>query len=270
VDVLRRSGAPVSERVWRALDEAVVQAARHVMSARRVATFDGPRGFDYLAVPLGTVSVSNGPEGPARVGVPNLVPLAEIRAQFSLAWSAVDAFERGGPALDAGPAEHAAREVAVAEDRLVLLGSPLGTGFLGGKGALRRPTGDWRRAETIVADLIGGVEALDVAGVPGPYEALLAPAPYYALFQGAPDGGYPPHRRLRGILSGIHRSPALADGGGGAVFSTRGGDFVLTVGGDLATGYRSHDSDALHLFCVETVAAQTLTPEAVCLLGAGG
>ena len=52
----------------------------------------------------------------------------------------------------------------------------------------------------------------------------------------------------------------------GAVFSTRGGDFILSVGGDLATGYRMHDRDAVHLVCLETVAPQTVSPEAVCLL----
>jgi len=46
----------------------------------------------------------------------------------------------------------------------------------------------------------------------------------------------------------------------------RGGDFILTVGGDLAVGYRSHDRDALHLFCVETLAPQTRA-HAVCVLG---
>jgi uncharacterized linocin/CFP29 family protein len=52
----------------------------------------------------------------------------------------------------------------------------------------------------------------------------------------------------------------------GAVFSTRGDDFVITVGGDLATGYRLHDRDAVHLFCGETIAPQMVTPEAVCRL----
>jgi uncharacterized linocin/CFP29 family protein len=61
----------------------------------------------------------------------------------------------------------------------------------------------------------------------------------------------------------VHRSGVLT---GGAVFSLRGGDFVITVGGDLTVGYRWHDVEALHLFCLETVAAQLLTPEAVCLL----
>jgi uncharacterized linocin/CFP29 family protein len=46
----------------------------------------------------------------------------------------------------------------------------------------------------------------------------------------------------------------------------RGGDFILTVGGDLAVGYRSHDRDSLQLFCTETLAPQTLEAEAVCVL----
>jgi hypothetical protein len=35
-----------------------------------------------------------------------------------------------------------------------------------------------------------------------------------------------------------------------------------------SVGYRMHDRQAIHLFCVETVAAQTVTPQAVCLLQA--
>jgi uncharacterized linocin/CFP29 family protein len=50
------------------------------------------------------------------------------------------------------------------------------------------------------------------------------------------------------------------------LFSTRGGDFVITVGGDFSIGYRWHDENAVHLFCVETIAAQILTPHALCLI----
>ena len=52
----------------------------------------------------------------------------------------------------------------------------------------------------------------------------------------------------------------------GAVFSARGGDFLISVGGDLSVGYRWHDLDALHLFCVESVSGRLLTADAVCLL----
>jgi uncharacterized linocin/CFP29 family protein len=53
---------------------------------------------------------------------------------------------------------------------------------------------------------------------------------------------------------------------GAVLFSTRGGDFVITVGGDFSVGYRWHDEEAVHLFCVETVAAQLWTPRALCLI----
>ena len=43
----------------------------------------------------------------------------------------------------------------------------------------------------------------------------------------------------------------------------------MIVGGDLSVGYRWHDEKAVHLFCAESVAAQVLTPEAVCVLDDG-
>jgi len=75
-------------------------------------------------------------------------------------------------------------------------------------------------------------------------------------------------RHTKSIVAEVHRSLVMQDGG--ALFSTRGSDFILTVGGDLAVGYRSHDRDALHLSCVESLAPQTLGPDAVCLLEGNG
>jgi uncharacterized linocin/CFP29 family protein len=266
MDVLRRETARLPDRVWKALDEAVAQAARHVLAARRVATFDGPRGWDYFAAPLGTMAACRTTEGKASVCVPDVVLLAEIRAELTLPWIAVEAFERGGPQLDTGPAEAAAHEVALAEDRLALFGDPVGTGFLASKSSPRLAVGDWGQPERILADLLRAVETLDNHGIPGPYEALLAPSRYYAYLRASADGGYPTARHLREAIAAVHRCAVMTDGG--ALFATRGGDFVLTVGGDLSVGYRSHDREALHLFCVETAAPQTIEPRAVCVLEA--
>jgi uncharacterized linocin/CFP29 family protein len=93
---------------------------------------------------------------------------------------------------------------------------------------------------------------------------VLSSPRYYTYLQATTDAGYPASRTVQKILAAVHRSPVMRDGG--ALFSTRGGDFVITVGGDLATGYRWHDRESIHLFCAETLAAQTMTPEAVCLL----
>jgi uncharacterized linocin/CFP29 family protein len=67
MDYLQRSAAPLSEQVWKALDHAVVQAARHVLAARRVAILDGPKGWDHVAVRLGTLTPCASKEGLAVV-----------------------------------------------------------------------------------------------------------------------------------------------------------------------------------------------------------
>jgi uncharacterized linocin/CFP29 family protein len=65
------------------------------------------------------------------------------------------------------------------------------------------------------------------------------------------------------VVEKIHSSPVID---GAVLFSTRTGDFVMTVGGDFSVGYRWHDENAVHLFCIETVSAQLLNPEALCLI----
>jgi uncharacterized linocin/CFP29 family protein len=265
MDYLRRGSAPLSERVWTALDEAAAQAARHVLTGRRVATFDGPKGWEHTAARLGTMTPCATQEGKATVCMPEVVLLPEVRAEFTLPWSLVEVFERGAPTLDTEAAETAAREVALAEDRLVLYGDPVGTGFLTSRKSPRLQIGDWARAHQLIADIVQAVEILDSHAIPGPYEVVLSTARYYQYLQATTDAGYPVSRSLEKVVTAVHRSPVLRDGG--AVFSMRGGDFVITVGGDLAAGYRWHDRESIHLFCAETLAAQTVTPEAVCILG---
>ena len=265
MDTLRRDAAPLSERMWKEIDEAVGQAARHVLTARRVSTFDGPHGWDQLvASRLGTMTSCPTREGKATVCRPEVVLLAEVRAEFSLPWNAIEVFERGAPHLDTKHAEDAAREVALAEDRLAFYGEPMGSGFLTSPESPRVKTGQWTEPGRMISDVLKAIEILDTSGVGGPYELVLSPARYFEYLQAEGDHGYPAARQLREVLGAVHRSLVVHNAG--AVFSVRGGDFILTMGGDLSVGYRLHDREAVHLFCVETLGTQVVTPEAVCLL----
>jgi uncharacterized linocin/CFP29 family protein len=258
------SRGPLSDAVWSALTEAMVASARHVLAARRVATFDGPRGWEHVASRLGVITRCETTEGRATVCLPEVALLAEIKADFELAWAAVQAFEAGAPALDTAAVEAAAREVALAEDRIALYGRPVGHGFLTSPESGRVRAGDWAKPGQAIQDLLRAVEWLDRAGIAGPYEAVLSSAAYYAYLQATTPGGDPARAQLKGVLAAAHRSEVIR--GHGAVFSTRGGDFLLTVGGDLALGYAYHDRDAVHLYCAETVTPRLVTPAAVCLL----
>jgi uncharacterized linocin/CFP29 family protein len=198
------------------------------------------------------------------VCLPDVALLAEIRADFRLPWEAVRAFEQGAPGLDTTEVENAAREVALAEDRIAFYGEPVGHGFLTSPDSPRVQRGDWARPGQAVRDLLRAIEALDRGNAAGPYEAVLPVAAYYTYLQAVAEGGEPAREVLRGVLARAHRSEVIR--GGGAVFSARGGDFILTVGGDLTLGYAFHDRGAVHLFCAETVTPRLVTPAAVCLL----
>ena len=212
-DYLRRHTAPISDRVWAALDEAVAQAARHVLAARRIATFDGPHGWDHVAARTGAMTPCGAPEGRAVVCVPEVVLLCEIRVDFSLPWSSIEVYERGAPVLDTATAEAAAREAALAEDRLAFYGDPVGGGFLTGKESPRVKAQDWSRGSEMLVDLLRAVEALDERGVPGPYEAVLPTARYYAYLRAVDDSGYPTARQLKDVFAAVHRSPVVSGAG---------------------------------------------------------
>src|SRR5262245_49764336 len=113
-----------------------------------------------------------------------------------LPWASIENFERGAPVLDTGSAETAARELALAEDRVVFYGDPAGSGFLTNRKSPRITTHDWSRPGQVLADLVKAVETLDAVGIPGPYETVLPPPRYYAYLQSGDDSAYPPARQL--------------------------------------------------------------------------
>lgn len=265
MDWLKRKAAPISERIWKEIDEAVVRIACHTLAARRVADFDGPRGWNFVGVRQGTFRPLPALEtSSAQLALPDVTLLTEIHADFSVDWSAIDVFERGGPTLDTGSAEEAARAVALAEDHLAFYGREGAPGFFSSPASLRKTMGDWSVPGAAENDITAAVEALDEHGIEGPYDIVLDVEHYYAFFRSLAQGsGYPTSRLLKDVVRKVHRSLVLK---GGGVFSMRGQDFLVTVGGDLTVGYRSHNASSVHLFCAESISAHLLTPQAVVIL----
>lgn len=263
---LRRNAAPLSEKAWKEIDETAAAMFKQTVVARRIVDFDGPRGWNHVATQLGTFkpeTVST-QSGKVRFSLPDALLLTEIRSDFTLSWSDIDIFERVGPTLESKAIEESARETALAEDGLVFFGSSQSAGLLKHHDTPRIALSDWSVPGRVVTDILAAVEKLDALGIKGPYEVVLSPHHYYSYLRQTGEGGaYPAAKQLGIVIEKVHNSPVID---GAALFSTRGGDFLLTVGGDFTVGYRSHNDTAVHLFCVETVAAQLLTPEAVCLI----
>ncbi len=263
---LRRGAAPLSAKVWKAIDETAVAMAKQTLTARRIADLDGPRGWKHVATQLGTFRSVSVPQTAAsvRFSVPDVMLLTEIRCDFKLSWAAIDIFERVGPTLDPDPIEDAARNTALAEDRLIFYGASHRPGLLTSTDSPRIALSDWSIPGRAVTDLLTAVEKLDSLGIKGPYEAILSPHHYYAYLKTTGEGGnYPAAKQLNLVIEAVHSSPVVD---GAVLLSTRGGDFIITVGGDFTVGYRAHDETSVHLFCVETIAAQLQTPQALCLI----
>ena len=265
-DWLRRAAAPISEKVWQSVDETAVAMVKQTVVARRIADLDGPRGWGHVATQLGTFRPAAIPatDGSVRFSVPDVMLLTEIRSDFMLSWAAIDIFERVGPTLEPDNIEHAARAMALAEDQLIFFGGSHTPGLLTSSDTPRVALSDWSIPGRAVTDMLTAVEKLDEVGVKGPYEAVLSPQHYYSYLRTTGEGGsYPAAKQLNIVIEKVHSSPVVQ---GAVLFSTRGGDFLITLGGDFSIGYWWHDQNAVHLFCVETVAAQLLTPEALCLI----
>lgn len=74
------------------------------------------------------------------------------------------------------------------------------------------------------------------------------------------DHGYPIREHLNRLVDGdIIWAPAID---GAFVLTTRGGDFDLQLGTDVAIGYASHDTDTVRLYLQETLTFLCYTAEA--------
>jgi len=185
--------------------------------------------------------------------------LLELRVPFELTRQAIDDVERGANDSDWQPLKDAARKIAFAEDRAVFEGNAPG-GIVG----IRRGTSN--PAMTLPADVRDYPEAiaqalnqLRLAGVNGPYAALLGADAYTAASGGSEDG-YPVLRHLQRLLdSEIIWAPAIA---GAVVLTTRGGDFGLHLGQDISIGYLDYTDTVVRLYLQETFTFLLLTAEA--------
>ena len=259
-DMLRRNLAPLSAEAWQEVDETAVRVIKGQLSARALVDFSGPHGFELGAVNLGRLELGKASAGD---GVPwgtrQVLPLIELRLPVVLKQMELDNLSRGCKDSDLSPLEDAARKLAHFEESVVYNGFPAGqiNGILSGAShaGIKLPT-DPEQLPQAVAQAI---QAISAAGISGPYALVLGSHAYYPLMQ-AGRGGYPPRRIIRDMLEGpILWSPALD---GGVVLSTRGGDFQLTVGQDIAIGYASHDREKVELYLVESFTFRILQPAA--------
>jgi uncharacterized linocin/CFP29 family protein len=261
---LHRELAPISDSAWGEIEQEARRTLRTFLAARQVVDFSGPHGWDHSAENLGRIERVPGPVDGVEAGLRTVQPLIELRHAFSVPRTTLDDIDRGRPDPDLGVVVEAARRAALAEDQIVFRGFKEAH-VTGIAEATPHPPiqmgDDYAGYPQLVAR---AVSLLRESGIDGPYAAALGPRCWTGVVETTEYGGYPVLEHLRLILGGpVVWAPAVD---GAVVLSTRGDDFTLSCGQDMALGYVSHDGDAVQLFVEESIAFRVLTPEAAVAL----
>jgi uncharacterized linocin/CFP29 family protein len=262
MSILRRSFAPLTADQWTAVDNEARGVLERTMVARRFVDVDGPHGWEHSAYNLGRLGDPQG-KPPTLWRCRQVRTLVELRVPFALSTAELDDLARGAPEVDLDAVVHAARSVARFEEQAVYHG-------LSDAGIAGLFDASIHRSQNLPADpgavlqvVAGGVTTLTDAGVEGPFLLVLGEAPFQ-LIAGSHDA-YPVLRQLEELL-GVR--PALSTGlHGAALVSTRGGDFVLSLGVDASIGFERVDGDQVHLYLVQSFTFDVPGPEAVVTFG---
>jgi uncharacterized linocin/CFP29 family protein len=264
VNHLLRSLAPISEAGWALLDEEARDRLTPALAARKLVDFSGPHGWEHSATNLGrAVPLSSAPGDGVSGLQRRVLPLVELRAEFTVARGELRDADRGADDADLERLDQAAHRIAVAEGIAV---------FHGWKGAItgiaeaspHKPAALGKDPARYPGVVAGAVELLLQSGIAGPYGLALGPEAYRRVTATAEGGGYPLLDHVKKIVDGpIVWAPGVT---GAIVLSLRGGDFLFESGQDLSIGYDSHDGDVVRLYLEESFSFHVATAEAAVAL----
>jgi len=262
---LHRELAPISDAAWAQIEEEATRTLKRHLAGRRVVDVHGPDGVALSAVGTGHLVGLTAPGDGILARGREVKPLVELRVPFELDRQAIDDVERGAQDSDWQPVKDAAKQIAFAEDRAIF------EGYAAAIEGIRQGTSN--PAMTLPQDVRDYPEAiaqalsrLRLVGVNGPYAVVLSADAYTGVSETS-DHGYPILEHIRRLSDEIIWAPAIA---GAFVLTTRGGDFALHLGQDVAIGYLSHTDASVRLYLQETFTFLLLTREASVALAAPG
>ncbi|GGX97578.1 family 1 encapsulin nanocompartment shell protein [Streptomyces anandii] len=260
---LHRELAPITPGAWTQIEDEARRTFRRNVGGRRVVDVTGPGGPMLAAVGTGHLTPVEPPAPGVTSRLRQAQPLVELRVPFKVTRDAVDDVERGAQDSDWQPVKDAARAMAYAEDRAVFEGYAA-AGIDGLRGRTSNRTYELPEEPRDYPDTVSrALTTLRLAGVAGPYALLLGADAYTAVSETS-DHGYPVAAHLGRLLD---EPPIWAPALDGAfLLSTRGGDFELRLGEDIAIGYTAHDAQAIELYFRQTLTFLVHTDEAVVAL----
>jgi uncharacterized linocin/CFP29 family protein len=256
---LGREDAPIPPEIWKVLDSTMAEAAKSVLTGRRLLHLEGPYGLGLKAVPL--------PDGRAENGIvtSGFVPVSLIDKTFRLSKRDLASSEKNGMPVNSSAVATAAIETAMQEDSLIFHGTRGQPGLLSSKGASELKLSSWDAMGKAVEDVISAVTLLDKAGFHGPYSLALAPNRYNLLFRRYPQGGTELEYIEALVTEGVLKAPIMESGG---VLMASGRQYAaIVLGQDMSLGFIGPaGSENLEFSLSESIALLVREPKAICVL----
>ncbi len=261
---LYRELAPVSDGAWEQIEDEAKGRLVTYLAARKLVDLDGPHGWDHSATDLGRVGDVASPAEGVRAALRRVLPLVELRAEFSVSREELDDADRGAGDIELPELDEAVRQIARAENVSVFHGYPA-AGILGISECSSHPAIDIEEdMEQYPKVVARAVDVLRQTGIGGPYGLAMCPEIYTGIVETTEHGGHLLLDHLRQILGGpLVWAPGVQ---AGVVLSLRGGDFVLDSGQDLSIGYLAHDAQTVRLYVEESFSFRVVEPDAAVTL----
>ncbi len=262
MDILRKSLAPICDTAWGEINQTATEVLTSVLSARKFMDVDGPKGWEYAALPLGRIGTPADQQGKVKYGINQVLPLVEARVPFELNIWELDNVARGARDTDLDNLEEAARNIARFEEDAIYKGFK--NGHIKGlkESSDYAPVGLPEKDEDILGVVSGAMAQMKAASIEGPYSLVLNTNLWQRF--NSYGRGYPLRKQIEGLLGGsIIMAPFIDDA---YMVSERGGDFKLVIGQDISIGYESHNQKTVQLYFTESFTFQVIEPAAVLVL----
>ncbi|MGH9016204.1 MAG: family 1 encapsulin nanocompartment shell protein [Acidimicrobiales bacterium] len=265
MDHLLKDKAPITAAGWAAIEDEAKSRLTTYLAARKLVDFEGPHGWSHSSTNLGRVAkVGKAPSDGVSARQRQVLPLVELRAEFTVSRTEIDDVDRGAADADFSDLDEATRRIALAENVAVFHGYKA-AGIQGiAETSSHTPIafdGEWEHGPTTVAK---AVDILRQSGIDGPFGLAIGPAGYTAIIETTEHGGLLLLDHLRQILGGpVVWAPGVE---GGVVLSLRGGDFVLDSGQDLSIGYLDHNAESVRLYLEESFSFRVVEADAAVAL----
>lgn len=260
---LNRETSAIAAAVWEQIDAVFIPMLSQRLKLRSLVGFT-PVPFETDAVATGKLKTLSSADK-LSISARKALEMVEIRYDFDLPKSIVEAFKRDLPDFDDTVFKEASKRFSAVENSLILEGVKE-TGI---EGILNKSPHKPIHAKHIkgLIDAVGlMIAAFKSEFVEGPYKLVLSIATLSKMIAES-EGGISIKSRLENLLGtdffvvceSIGDEKILA-------LSQRGGDFILYNGLDVSVGFSEEKADSYALFMTESCTFRIITPEAALLI----